>query len=108
MHRSAAGSGDDTVTVCWPYQSVVVLSENYMNFRIHLGLDLLTVEAYLSDQVKDNYIAFGCQADGSESTPELRERRTDSSRPSWATLNSLSGRTVASFKPGLLNILRIK
>ena len=76
MHRSAAGSGDDMVTVYWPDQSVVVLSQNYMNFRIHLGLDLLTVEAYLSDQVNDNYLAFGCQADGSESTPELRERWT--------------------------------
>jgi pyruvate,water dikinase len=58
-----------------PYrdQSYVVLSENYMNFSIHLGYHLSMVEAYVSDQINDNYITFTFRGGGS--TPERRERR---------------------------------
>ena len=51
----------------------VVLSKNYMNFSIRLGYHLSTVEAYVSDQVNDNYLTFGFRGGGS--TPERRERR---------------------------------
>ena len=58
-----------------PYrdQSYVVLSENYMNFSIRLGYHLSAVEAYVSDQINDNYITFIFRGGGS--TPERRERR---------------------------------
>jgi len=58
-----------------PYrdQSYVVLSENYMNFSIRLGYHLSSVEAYVSDQINDNYITFTFRGGGS--TPERRERR---------------------------------
>ena len=58
-----------------PYrdQSYVVLSENYMNFSIRLGYHLSMVEAYVSDQINDNYITFTFRGGGS--TPERRERR---------------------------------
>jgi pyruvate, water dikinase len=58
-----------------PYrdQSYVVLSENYMNFSIRLGYHFSAVEAYVSDQVNDNYITFTFRGGGS--TPERRERR---------------------------------
>jgi len=57
----------------WRDQSYVVLSKNYMNFSIRLGYHLSTVEAYISDQVNDNYLTFGFRGGGS--TPERRERR---------------------------------
>ena len=58
-----------------PYrdQSYVVLSKNYMNFSIRLGYHLSTVEAYVSDQINDNYLTFSFRGGGS--TPERRERR---------------------------------
>jgi pyruvate,water dikinase len=58
-----------------PYrdQSYVALSENYMNFSIRLGYHLSTVEAYVSDQINDNYITFTFRGGGS--TPARRERR---------------------------------
>ncbi len=58
-----------------PYrdQSYVVLSEHYMNFSIHLGYHLSAVEAYVSDQINDNYLTFTFRGGGS--TPERRERR---------------------------------
>ena len=58
-----------------PYrdQSYVVLSKNYMNFSIRLGYHLSTVEAYVSDQINDNYLTFTFRGGGS--TPERRERR---------------------------------
>jgi pyruvate,water dikinase len=58
-----------------PYrdQSYVVLSRNYMNFSIRLGYHLSTVEAYVSEQINDNYITFTFRGGGS--TPERRERR---------------------------------
>ncbi|MEW6657918.1 MAG: PEP/pyruvate-binding domain-containing protein [Thermodesulfobacteriota bacterium] len=58
-----------------PYrdQSYVVLSENYMNFSIRLGYHLSTVEAYVSDQINDNYLTFTFRGGGS--TSERRERR---------------------------------
>ncbi len=58
-----------------PYrdQSYAVLSENYMNFSIRLGYHLSAVEAYVSDQINDNYITFIFRGGGS--TPERRERR---------------------------------
>lgn len=58
-----------------PYrdQSYVVLSENYMNFSIRLGYHLSSVEAYVSDQINDNYLTFTFRGGGS--TPERRERR---------------------------------
>ncbi|MFZ5449912.1 MAG: PEP/pyruvate-binding domain-containing protein [Thermodesulfobacteriota bacterium] len=58
-----------------PYrdQSYVALSENYMNFSIRLGYHFSAVEAYLSDQINDNYITFTFRGGGS--TPERRERR---------------------------------
>jgi pyruvate, water dikinase len=58
----------------WRDQSYVVLSRNYMNFSIRLGYHLSTVEAYVSDQVNDNYITFHFKGGGS--TVERRERRT--------------------------------
>jgi pyruvate,water dikinase len=57
----------------WQDLSYVVLSRNYMNFSIRLGYHLSTVEAYVSDTVNDNYLAFGFRGGGS--TPERRERR---------------------------------
>ncbi len=58
-----------------PYrdQSYVMLSENYMNFQIRLGYHLSSVEAYVGDQINDNYITFTFRGGGS--TPERRERR---------------------------------
>jgi len=58
-----------------PYrdQSYVVLSENYMNFSIRQGYHFSLVEAYVSDQINDNYITFTFRGGGS--TPERRERR---------------------------------
>ena len=58
-----------------PYrdQSYLVLTQNYMNFSIRLGYHLSTVEAYVSDQINDNYINFFFRGGGS--TPERRERR---------------------------------
>jgi len=57
----------------WRDQSYAVLGKNYMNFSIRLGYHLSTVEAYVSDQVNDNYLTFGFRGGGS--TPERRERR---------------------------------
>jgi pyruvate,water dikinase len=57
----------------WRDQSFVVLSKNYMNFSIRLGYHLSTVEAYVSDQINDNYLTFSFRGGGS--TPERRERR---------------------------------
>lgn len=59
-----------------PYQdqSYLILSKNYMNFSIRLGYHLSTVEAYVSDQINDNYLTFYFRGGGS--TPERRERRT--------------------------------
>jgi pyruvate,water dikinase len=54
-------------------QSYVVLSENYMNFSIRLGYHFSMVEAYVSDQINDNYLTFAFRGGGS--TPERRERR---------------------------------
>ncbi len=58
-----------------PYrdESYVLLSQNYMNFSIHLGYHFSNVEAYVSDQVNDNYLTFHFHGGGS--TPERRERR---------------------------------
>ncbi len=58
-----------------PYrdQSYALISENYLNFSIHLGYHFSNVEAYVSDQVNDNYLTFHFHGGGS--TPERRERR---------------------------------
>jgi pyruvate,water dikinase len=58
-----------------PYrdQSYVLLSENYMNFSIRLGYHLSTVEAYVGEQINDNYLTFTFRGGGS--TSERRERR---------------------------------
>lgn len=58
-----------------PYrdESYVLISRNYMNFSIHLGYHFSNVEAYVSDQVNDNYLTFHFHGGGS--TPERRERR---------------------------------
>ncbi|MGQ9920078.1 MAG: PEP/pyruvate-binding domain-containing protein [Desulfobacca sp.] len=58
-----------------PYrdESYVLLSQNYMNFSIYLGYHFSNVEAYVSDQVNDNYLTFHFHGGGS--TLERRERR---------------------------------
>jgi pyruvate,water dikinase len=58
-----------------PYRdrSYVLVSQNYMNFSIRLGYHLSTVEAYISEQINDNYLTFYFRGGGS--TPERRERR---------------------------------
>ncbi|WP_449244754.1 PEP/pyruvate-binding domain-containing protein [Desulfobacca acetoxidans] len=58
-----------------PYrdQSYALVSDNYMNFSIHLGYHFSSVEAYVSDQINDNYLTFHFHGGGS--TPERRERR---------------------------------
>ncbi len=58
-----------------PYrdESYALISENYLNFSIHLGYHFSNVEAYVSDQVNDNYLTFHFHGGGS--TPERRERR---------------------------------
>ncbi|HZE21785.1 MAG TPA: hypothetical protein VE082_07010, partial [Desulfobaccales bacterium] len=57
----------------WSDQSYAVMSKNYLNFSIRLGYHLSTVEAYVSDQVNDNYLTFDFRGGGS--TAERRERR---------------------------------
>jgi pyruvate,water dikinase len=44
-----------------------------MNFSIRLGYHLSTVEAYVSEQINDNYLTFTFRGGGS--TSERRERR---------------------------------
>lgn len=58
-----------------PYrdQSYVLISANYMNFSIHLGYHFSNMEAYVSDEINDNYLTF--HFNGGGSTPERRERR---------------------------------
>jgi pyruvate,water dikinase len=58
-----------------PYrdQSYVLLSENYMNFSIRLGYHLSSVEAYVSEEINDNYLTFTFRGGGS--TSERQERR---------------------------------
>ncbi|MEJ2673323.1 MAG: hypothetical protein P8168_14215, partial [Deltaproteobacteria bacterium] len=57
----------------WRDQSYAMLSRNYLNFSIRLGYHFSTVEAYMSDQVNDNYLTFSFRGGGS--TLERRERR---------------------------------
>jgi pyruvate,water dikinase len=51
-----------------PPQSYALLSANYMNFRLHLGALLTTVEAYISEEFNDNYLTFRVQGDDSMPT----------------------------------------
>ena len=46
-----------------------MLSNNYLNLNLRLGYHRFTVEAYITEQVNDNYITFGFRENGS--TPEL-------------------------------------
>ena len=50
-----------------------VLSNHYLNLHLCLGHLLFMVEAYVTDQVNDNYLTFGFREEGD--TPELREIR---------------------------------
>ena len=54
-------------------RSYAVLSDNYLNLNLRLGDHFFLVEAYITDQVNDNYLTFGFR--GSDSIPELREVR---------------------------------
>lgn len=57
-------------TLPWA-QSYLVLASNYMNFRVRMGYHLFTVEAYVSQEINDNYLTFSFQ--GGAADPERRE-----------------------------------
>ncbi|MFP3867903.1 MAG: PEP/pyruvate-binding domain-containing protein [Desulfobacteraceae bacterium] len=74
-----------------PYrdQSYLILSKNYMNFSIHLGYHFSTVEAYISDQINDNYLTFNFQGGvhrGTPRTPGAADR--DHYRPPASKLSA--------------------
>jgi pyruvate,water dikinase len=54
-------------------RSYAVLSNHYLNLNLRLGYHRFTVEAYITDQVNDNYLTFGFREAGA--TPELRAIR---------------------------------
>lgn len=54
-------------------RSLTVLSNHYLNLNLRLDHHLFLVEAYITDQVNNNYITFGFQERGS--TADLREAR---------------------------------
>jgi pyruvate,water dikinase len=59
----------------------LVLSKNYMNFRIHLRYHHFTVEAYVSDQINDNYLTFHFRSSGAN--PELWSRLLEAILARW-------------------------
>jgi pyruvate, water dikinase len=54
-------------------RNYAVLSNNYLNLNLRLGYQPFTVEAYIAEQVNDNYLTFGFREE--DATPELREIR---------------------------------
>jgi pyruvate,water dikinase len=55
-------------------RTYAVLSNHYLNLHLCLGHLLFMVEAYITDQVNDNYLSFGFREEGA--APELQEIRT--------------------------------
>ena len=51
-------------------RNYAVLSNHYLNLHLCLGQFLFMVEAYITDQVNDNYLSFGFREAGA--TPKLR------------------------------------
>lgn len=56
-------------------ESYAFLAENYMNVALRLGYHLSTVEAYVSDNVNDNYIRFLFKGGGAALERRLRRVR---------------------------------
>ncbi len=54
-------------------RTYAVLSDHYLNLHLGLGHLLVMVEAYITDQVNDNYLTFGFRDEGA--TPEFQEIR---------------------------------
>ncbi|MBF0515763.1 MAG: hypothetical protein HQK97_01425 [Nitrospirae bacterium] len=52
--------------------SFIFLSDHYMNFSIRLGYHLSLVEAYVSDNLNDNYIKFHFNGGGAQLDRRLR------------------------------------
>ena len=65
-------------------RTYAVLSDHYLNLHLRLGHLLFMVEAYITDQVNDNYLTFGAREEGA--TPEFHEIRA---RLLEATFNRL-------------------
>ncbi|MBF0568152.1 MAG: hypothetical protein HQK95_04725 [Nitrospirae bacterium] len=55
--------------------SFTFLSDHYMNFSIRLGYHLSLVEAYVSDNLNDNYIKFHFKGGGAQEDRRLRRVR---------------------------------
>ncbi|KWT78992.1 PEP/pyruvate-binding domain-containing protein [Candidatus Magnetominusculus xianensis] len=55
--------------------SFVFLSDHYMNFSIRLGYHLSLVEAYVTDNLNDNYIQFHFKGGGAQEDRRLRRVR---------------------------------
>ncbi|MEW6586816.1 MAG: PEP/pyruvate-binding domain-containing protein [Nitrospirota bacterium] len=52
-----------------------IVAVNYMNFSVRLGYHFSTIEAYASETVNDNYIAFSFKGGGSSLDRRLRRAR---------------------------------
>jgi hypothetical protein len=62
-------------------KSFLFIGSNYMNFAIRLGYHLSTVEAYISDNINDNYIRFFFKGGGAVVETALGETPGLSVRP---------------------------
>jgi pyruvate,water dikinase len=54
-------------------KSFAIITDNYLNFNSRLGYHFGLVDAYLSDEMNDNYISF--QFKGGAASVDRRERR---------------------------------
>lgn len=93
--------------------SFALLSRNYMNFSLCLGYHASTIEAYLGDQARNNYIRFHYQ--GGAASVERRVRRLRLIEGILTRLgfkveiqgDLLDGRRVGDQHPEMIRLLEI-
>ena len=61
--KSLAGA-EPAVAAAFPEQSYALLSRDYLNLHLGLGSLLITVEAYLTEEVNDNYLTLQFRGGG--------------------------------------------
>jgi Phosphoenolpyruvate synthase/pyruvate phosphate dikinase len=75
MSVVARSASDPTVMEKLTYKNYVIITDTYMNFSTRLGYHFSSIDAFIGENIQDNYVQFIFNGGGADLTRRMRRAR---------------------------------
>lgn len=89
MSVVARSASDPTVMEKLTYKNYVIITDAYMNFSTRLGYHFSSIDAFIGENIQDNYVQFIFNGGGADLTRRIRRARLISMVLSYYGLNTI-------------------